>query len=140
MTTEPTEHDDLRLTDEQVKELSAMGPLGREAARGLLLWREGTDAPWAIGWWCEHSGSPCVGNLASRSVFLGMSPCEDADVRAIIRDRNTAELRAALTFHTLRYLAHVSMPEGASISEKEYQEYTESIAAMKAIDAALEAL
>ena len=78
MTDSPQAH---ILTDEQVAELATLGPLGEDAAYSLGLWREASEFPEI-----EFHGGISVPSQA-----------------AIIHDRNTAELRAALTYWQIKF-------------------------------------
>lgn len=88
---------DLHLTDEQVEELSSMGPLGEETAHELGLWRDANDPPWSCGDLEGFSyGVTCKsrGNVDFEVVRVG----HGGDADAICHARNTAELRAALVY------------------------------------------
>ena len=96
---------DLHLTDEQVKELKSMGPLGEEAVYELGLWRDTNSAPWTHsridapedGYF--HIACPVVVESMPRPIIISGDHGGDAD--AICHARNTAELRAALVYWTL---------------------------------------
>ncbi len=85
---------DLHLTDEQAEELKSMGPLGEDAAHVLWLWGECPAAPW--------DGISLAAIF--RTEFDRNEPTSafDAVEATICYARNTARLRAALVYWTLK--------------------------------------
>lgn len=119
---------DLHLTDEQLAELEGMGSLGEEAAYELRLRRKIGDGG------CVPDDCNRVMDSWQRCVYVS-----SVDFFLYYKDyqkyvaRNTAELRAALVYWTLKLPSIQHRPECQTIEEKSlYRLALETIAAITA--------
>ena len=101
---------DLHLTDEEVKELPGMGLLGEEAAYELGLWRHCTIGKW------QHRTADYgpYDDVRQREIIESDQQCDcpvtlferhagtEKDGETVAYLQNTAELRAALVYWTLK--------------------------------------